>query len=56
MAPRKTTRKTTSRGSARRANPKAKKTTTKKAGRSPRITSNQAKSFGSFLKERYSDE
>jgi len=51
--PRKTTRKTTTRVSAKKTIPKNK---SKKAGRSPRITSNQAKSFGSFLKELYSDE
>ena len=54
---RKTTRKTTKSASTTRgrAQPK-KKTTPKKAGRSPRISSNQAKGFGSFLKEMYSDE
>lgn len=55
---RKTTRKTTSakRSTRKSGSSSRKKTTTKKAGRSPRITSNQAKGFGSFLKEMYSDE
>lgn len=57
MAPRKTTRKTTKSGRSvsKKTTSRSKRTTTKKAAK-PRISSNQAKGFGSFLKEVYSDE
>ena len=51
MAPRKTTKKTTRPGRT----PRRAKTTKKKAAK-PRISKNQAQGFGSFLKERYSNE